>query len=451
MISGGTAAAEDAPADAQVPAAAIVAAFGGIRPMAAKLGIAVSTVQGWKQRDAIPRARLPQIRAAAAAHGVALGPHEPPAPEPPSAAPSDPPPAAPAAPAAPAPEPPVAAPPPVLARASPWRVRAPVLALAAFLLLAAGIGAVAWDARAKLGALAEREALLARRLAAIEERGAPDAGLGRRLTALEEAAQRSRPETATAANAAEIASLRARIEALARERAEAPAAGGAALAALAARLDETAAALATLRSEVARSGASGTRMDADVARALMLAAAAGRLRAAIAAGRGFTDELAAARTAAAASPALLAALAKLAEGAGAERAGAGVPDRARLVAELPDRATAALAAMRAQAGEGWTARTLARLAGVVSVRRVGAEVAGEDAEALIARAEARAGAGALAGAVAELDRLPPPAAAAFAPWLADARALLAAEAALAALDAEAAEALAAAARRATER
>ena len=28
----------------------VVAAFGGIRPMAKKLGVAVTTVQGWKER-----------------------------------------------------------------------------------------------------------------------------------------------------------------------------------------------------------------------------------------------------------------------------------------------------------------------------------------------------------------------------------------------------------------
>lgn len=54
------------------PAAAIVAAFGGIRPMAAKLGVPVSTVQGWKQRDTIPAGRMAEIRQVAAESGITL-------------------------------------------------------------------------------------------------------------------------------------------------------------------------------------------------------------------------------------------------------------------------------------------------------------------------------------------------------------------------------------------
>jgi len=40
--------------------------------MAAKLGIAVTTVQGWKERGSIPPARHAQILAAAEAEGLAL-------------------------------------------------------------------------------------------------------------------------------------------------------------------------------------------------------------------------------------------------------------------------------------------------------------------------------------------------------------------------------------------
>ncbi len=58
--------------EGHIPAAGLIEIFGGIRPMAAKLGIAVSTVQGWKQRDAIPGQRLDAIRATAARHGISL-------------------------------------------------------------------------------------------------------------------------------------------------------------------------------------------------------------------------------------------------------------------------------------------------------------------------------------------------------------------------------------------
>lgn len=59
--------------DTDQPASKIVDAFGGIRPMAARLDVPVSTVQGWKQRDTIPAGRMAAIRAAAAAEGIDLG------------------------------------------------------------------------------------------------------------------------------------------------------------------------------------------------------------------------------------------------------------------------------------------------------------------------------------------------------------------------------------------
>jgi hypothetical protein len=51
---------------------AVIEAFGGIRPMASKLDVAVSTVQGWKTRGHIPENRWRDIIAAAGAHGVDL-------------------------------------------------------------------------------------------------------------------------------------------------------------------------------------------------------------------------------------------------------------------------------------------------------------------------------------------------------------------------------------------
>jgi uroporphyrinogen-III synthase len=53
-------------------AEAVVERFGGIRPMAAKLGVPVTTVQGWKGRNQIPAGRFVTIRAAANEHGVDL-------------------------------------------------------------------------------------------------------------------------------------------------------------------------------------------------------------------------------------------------------------------------------------------------------------------------------------------------------------------------------------------
>lgn len=48
----------------------IIERFGGIRPMAAKINAAVTTVQGWKKRDVIPANRLDQVVNAAQTHDI---------------------------------------------------------------------------------------------------------------------------------------------------------------------------------------------------------------------------------------------------------------------------------------------------------------------------------------------------------------------------------------------
>ena len=42
-------------------AEAIIEMFGGIRPMATKINVPVTTVQGWKKRNVIPGARREEI------------------------------------------------------------------------------------------------------------------------------------------------------------------------------------------------------------------------------------------------------------------------------------------------------------------------------------------------------------------------------------------------------
>ena len=51
-------------------AEAVIAAFGGLRPLATKLNIPASTVQGWRQRGSIPEARFVDILLAAHAEGI---------------------------------------------------------------------------------------------------------------------------------------------------------------------------------------------------------------------------------------------------------------------------------------------------------------------------------------------------------------------------------------------
>lgn len=50
----------------------VIDLFGGLRPMASKLGIPVTTVQGWKKRGVIPANRLDHIRSVAADLGLTL-------------------------------------------------------------------------------------------------------------------------------------------------------------------------------------------------------------------------------------------------------------------------------------------------------------------------------------------------------------------------------------------
>ncbi|WP_374189377.1 carph-isopro domain-containing protein [Paracoccus thiocyanatus] len=50
----------------------IVAAFGGIRPMAKALGRSSSTIHGWKDRGSIPDAEKPVVLAAALRVGVTI-------------------------------------------------------------------------------------------------------------------------------------------------------------------------------------------------------------------------------------------------------------------------------------------------------------------------------------------------------------------------------------------
>ncbi len=73
---GADAAAMGAEDNGHVDALPLITRFGGIRPMAAKLAVPVSTVQGWKERDAIPVNRLEAIKAAARQHDIGLTPED---------------------------------------------------------------------------------------------------------------------------------------------------------------------------------------------------------------------------------------------------------------------------------------------------------------------------------------------------------------------------------------
>lgn len=107
----------------------------------------------------------------------------------------------------------------------------------------------------------------------------------------------------------------------------------------------------------------------------------------------------------------------------------GIPTLSRLTASYPAMAQHAVAASQPK-GESWWQQSLARIKGLVVVRRQGESVSAEDtaADAILARAEAKLAVGDLAASVTELEQLGEAPAAAAAEWLAGARARLLADA-----------------------
>lgn len=257
MIHTGNDSSGDGPATAprDIAAQPVIDAFGGIRPMAAKLGVPVSTVQGWKQRDTIPAARVESVVAAARDHGVALpsplaqppsgpqpGPEDTAAPaapddatgagrispgprpgirfSPPEDRPTDPAPAdaSPQPVNTPPPPPPPPTPVPPTPAVAPTR-SVGVIALAALALVVAVIWPVVFGiwfaADAQEGAAPAGAAALAERLEALEQRLATDddTGLQGRVAALQQELEALRagdgdsPAGALDALAARVAAL----------------------------------------------------------------------------------------------------------------------------------------------------------------------------------------------------------------------------------------------------
>ena len=505
--------------------------------MAAKLGIAVTTVQGWKERGSIPPARHAQILAAAEAEGLALSDSDL------SAGGDDQPSARRGSSPAEAeefsretiepdtiepgldeplesiepPEPELSPAYAVHTRPARSPARAALLGGLAGIVVAAGAGAAGWYMRdrtpagippalsARIDAIAKRAdaaetlargaearartaetkltalADLSGRLAAAEARARATedkvtalAGLQERIKAGggEEAAR------AVAAVKAELAQLAARLKATApSEKLQALGAALSALKAqvnkLAARTETTAPAaaadMAALKKELATTQATlageiekisgvlagfGKRLaalDKRVAepaqalsqrlselekrkvsaaggRAAALIAAIGQLREAVRAGRPFTSELEAVEALGEKEPRLAGPQQRL-----APHAGKGVPTAADLTASFGPAAPAIVRAGRMPEEGGWSARAWARLRSVVIVRRIGPGVEGADAEAVVARAEARLAAGDITGAAAMLKTLKGTAAEAARPWLAAAGAHMEAAQAVAAL------------------
>jgi hypothetical protein len=391
--------------------------------------VPVSTVQGWKQRDAIPENRVGDILAAAETHNVDLakvvavsGPDEAP-PASTTETPSEPKPKAP------------------IRGSSVNGDRGAVLIAVAALVVAVGVGG--WVI---LGGGGQR---------ADTAPGTDFSPITQRLDALETAA-RSNGAGAEAGQqfADDIAELRAEIDRLAETQTgiaaptteideltgrlqtaeteidqiqrQAASDAEAAKAASAAAQDE----IEKLRDQLAALGESRSVTGQNVAGAVGMALAAGRLQRAIDNGDAYEAVLATLRALSAGDATAGAILDRL-----AGRAATGTPTRDVLAQSFPGVARAVAAAADTESASGWTDRTLQRIKNTVSIRRIGADVPGDTPGARVARAEVKLNGGDLGGAIAELDGLTGAAATAAASWLGDARARHDAEAAVGELEA----------------
>lgn len=248
--------------------------------------------------------------------------------------------------------------------------------------------------------------------------------LATRLAALE-----NRPPPATpapvvvpdAAQAARLQDLEQKLSALEQRSGAGPDAGQVAV--TMAENRRLSGELARLQDEVAALGATSARPAAREG----LLIAVGQLREALRRGSPFAAELRTVQAMAGDEPALVAALAPLVPLAEKPPA-----TREMLLQRFPALAAnagrlAQVDVLSGQASEGsWWSSVAQRLSSLVAVRRVG-DATGDSPLSRLARAERAADAGDLAGTVTALDGLQGPAAETLAPWLAEARARLAAE------------------------
>jgi len=478
-------------AASEAPALTIIEAFGGIRPMAKTLGLAVSTVQGWKERAAIPANRHDQIRAAARENNIAVdaemlrasaaegapaqpqviegeasklneGTTEKPAEK------SD----RPAASAATA----------AAARAAAAktdsgktdsgksatgqagaRSRASgfMPGLVIGVVLAAGVATAtvltqpywgpflqpAGTAQSDAAALGDLQARLDELQAAMPaDDSAALSSLSERLATLEAALSQGGgqdPDTRAAVESlnAQLARMTDRLAALEQDVASARDLAGAPssevidrLGSEAKRLDEMLAQQRELAQRLAAAEAdlqatTAAREAAPGSRETLLLLAALQLRDALQGSGPFAEPLDMLKALAEEDAALMPIIEPL-----ERRAPAGLPSLRDLQAAFPEVARRIAAIEVGQEGEGWTAGVLRRVAEAVNLRPVGM-VEGDAHTAVAARAEVQLNDGDLAGAVAEIATLDGAAAEAAANWRADAEARLAANRAVSALGA----------------
>ena len=184
----------------------------------------------------------------------------------------------------------------------------------------------------------------------------------------------------------------------------------------------------TLRLEALEATASEPAPKTEPLKGSALVLAVGQLREALGRSGPFPETLDSLRAVGGDDPVVESALAVL-----APLANTGVATKNRLIATFDVAAAGAARATLAPAGSGWIDRTVQRLASVVTIRREGADVDGDSAQAVLARAEARLATGDLEGADKALAGLTAEPADAMASWRKAVASRIAADGALDAL------------------
>ncbi|MCX7353426.1 MAG: mitofilin family membrane protein [Alphaproteobacteria bacterium] len=393
----------DAGAARALPVDAVIERFGGIRPMASKLDVPVTTVQGWKERGQIPERRWPEIEAAAARHGVSLasidgGVSASPWTEP-SAASSATSPPLPFSPSSPGPR---AAVPPPPRRGG--RLRA-LGALVLLLVAAAGIAYVGWRS----------DYVRARLPGGTQSAGSDMPSTSPPLPA---------PSPAMPATSLPRDEMTDRLASL-----EAKVADGGAVAALRAENERMAGEISALKNQITGFERERALRARQRERAQSFLSAVENLRAAAAGAGSYAAALDLVSAAVGDDPKVAEALKPL-----YARAELGVPTRQMLAARFD---SVAADAMRAEAGgkSGLWGNVAEQVAHLIVVRRTGARAPAGSVEAALWKSDVSLRSGDLAGAVAALDGVPEPASSAVDPWLDDARARLSLDRTVASLEA----------------
>ena len=407
----------------------VIDRFGGIRPMAAKLDMPVTTVQGWKKRGVIPAIRHGDILAAASREGIKLTPAElaqtdavitPARTDGPLVAPEF-------------------SPPPVMIIR---RSRLAVLALSVSVVALLAVGAAGFA-----GWRYWVQPLTAR-IAALESHvPSADGDLSRRIDKLT-ADLAQRPAAAAVSAAAgddRVAALEQQLADMKAGSAEAAqlgkhladlqiASSGREL--LAQSIRDIQSSAAATQGEVERlNGRLGqvdyrlNQVDAVLAerrqqtlKAEAVVLSVGQLRTALRDSKSFTRELGSLRgltTGDAEITAVIDQLQPLADD--------GVPTIEQLRTDFTHLAPQIVRSAVVGDGTHWWRQALFRIESVISIRRVGADVPGELADAIVARADAKLEDDDLTGAVAALQALTGLSADIANPWIHDAGKRIAAD------------------------